>query len=207
MKKLIPLAALSVLLTVPSMGYAQEEKDLPSQQTKEALDKFKKATSLPGKTLDALRQAGRAKLEGAPGAKAPGKAAADSLALPEKKPAPPESPRYSPAGKRDPFLPYLARRGPGPGPIPIECPKQTPLERYDLSQLKLVGIIWDIKEPRAMLEDSGGLGFVVKAGTSIGSNCGKVKAIKPREIVIEETYADIYGEKKSRQVPLRLPAE
>jgi len=206
MKKLIPLAALSVLLTVPSMGYAQEEKDLPSQQTKEALDKFKKATSLPGKTLDALRQAGRAKLEGAPGAKAPGKAAADSLALPEKKPAPPESPRYSPAGKRDPFQPLALR--PTKAARPTRDPRTlSPLERYDLSQLKLVAIIWNIKEPRAMVEDSGGLGFIVKVGSAIGSNEGKVKAIKPTEVLIEEFFTDIYGERKSRQVPLRLPAE
>jgi Tfp pilus assembly protein PilP len=70
-----------------------------------------------------------------------------------------------------------------------------------------VGIVWHVKEPTAMIEDSIGLGYIVKVGTPIGANEGKVKAIKPNEIVIEETYVDLYGAKKKREVNIKLSVE
>ena len=76
-----------------------------------------------------------------------------------------------------------------------------------MSQLKLVGIIWDIPEPRAMVEDTAGLGYVIKIGTPIGRNDGTVKVIAPKEVVIEENFFDFYGAKKSREVKLRLVSE
>ena len=83
----------------------------------------------------------------------------------------------------------------------------SPLERFELGQLKIVGIVWDIKEPRAMIEDSAGLGYVVKIGTPIGSNDGKVKTIHRDQIVIEENYTDAYGGQKKRDVRMRLSTE
>jgi Tfp pilus assembly protein PilP len=71
----------------------------------------------------------------------------------------------------------------------------------------LVAIIWDIKEPKAMVEDSAGLGYVVNIGTPIGMNDGKIKAITPKEIIIEEFYVDLYGAKKKRDVDMRLSVE
>jgi Tfp pilus assembly protein PilP len=70
-----------------------------------------------------------------------------------------------------------------------------------------VGVVWHIKEPTAMIEDSVGLGYIVKVGTPIGANEGKVMAIKPSEIVIEETYVDLYGAKKKREVNIKLSVE
>jgi hypothetical protein len=49
-----------------------------------------------------------------------------------------------------------------------------------------------------MIEDSVGLGYIVKVGTPIGENEGKVRAIKPSEIIIEETYVDLFGEESAR---------
>ena len=83
----------------------------------------------------------------------------------------------------------------------------TPLERYEIGQLKLVGVVSDPKEPRAMIEDSSGLGYIVKVGTPIGPDEGKVRAIKRNEVVIEETYIDFYGARKVRQVSMRMAAE
>jgi type IV pilus assembly protein PilP len=80
----------------------------------------------------------------------------------------------------------------------------SPLERLELSQLKLVGIIWDTKDPRAMVEDNAGLGYVIKIGTPIGSHDGKVKAIHQAEVVVEEFYSDDYGARKRREVGMKL---
>jgi type IV pilus assembly protein PilP len=83
----------------------------------------------------------------------------------------------------------------------------SPLQRYEVGQLKLVGVIWDVKEPNAMVEDSAGLGYVVRIGTPIGSNEGKVKAIQPAKIVIEEFEIDLYGAKKKIERTMRLAPE
>ena len=83
----------------------------------------------------------------------------------------------------------------------------SPLERYELGQLKLVAIVWDIKVPKAMVEDATGLGYIVKVGTLIGPNEGKVKQIKPGEVVIEESSVDFYGAKKSQEVSMKLPVD
>ena len=63
------------------------------------------------------------------------------------------------------------------------------------------------KEPRAMIEDPAGLGYVVKVGTPIGNNDGKVKAIHRNQIVVEEFYEDAYGARKPRDVSMRLLSE
>jgi len=65
----------------------------------------------------------------------------------------------------------------------------------------------DAKDPRAMVEDSAGLGYVVRIGTPIGPNEGKIKDIKAGEVVIEENYVDFYGARKSRQVSMRIVSE
>jgi type IV pilus assembly protein PilP len=83
----------------------------------------------------------------------------------------------------------------------------SPLERYELGQLKLVGIIWNIKNPTALVEDTSGLGYTVRVGTLIGANDGKVKTISPDALLIEEEYIDLYGAKKRREVSMRLAAE
>jgi Tfp pilus assembly protein PilP len=70
-----------------------------------------------------------------------------------------------------------------------------------------VGIVWDAKAPRAMVEDAAGLGYVVGVGTAIGPNDGKIKEIKPAEVVIEETYTDFYGARKNRRVSMKLVSE
>jgi type IV pilus assembly protein PilP len=112
--------------------------------------------------------------------------------------------RYDPTGKRDPFRPpYMVgmRRG------AAEAPK-TPLQRYELGQLKLVGVVWEQDEPKALIEDSAGLGYVVGRGALIGPNGGVVKRIEPDRLVVEEEFLDFYGRTRKREVPLELaPAE
>jgi type IV pilus assembly protein PilP len=106
-------------------------------------------------------------------------------------------------GRRDPFRPFtLTTRA-------ARRPREnlSPLERYELSQLRLVGVIWKVKEPNALVEDTVGLGYIVRIGTPIGTNDGKVKAIRPDEIIIEETYVDLLGAKKQREVNIKLSVE
>ncbi len=82
----------------------------------------------------------------------------------------------------------------------------TPLEKMELSSLKLVAVIWNIPNPRAMVEDSGGKGYILTVGTRIGKNRGQITKITPSEIVVSEKY-EADGKSKTREVPLRLYVE
>jgi type IV pilus assembly protein PilP len=192
---------------VPRVPAAEEPLQTPSQKTKEAVDKLGQAPSAVSKTLGILKGAVDSKLQGVIGSKnvPREKRNGDDLTIPEKKKEQPESPRFSAQGKRDPFRPATLKAR----PVSYRAPREnlSPLERFDLGQLKLVGVVWDIEEPRAMIEDSAGLGYVVKVGTPMGVNEGKVKAIGHNEIVVEEFYEDNHGARKKRNVNMKLVTE
>jgi len=124
--------------------------------------------------------------------------------LPENKPAEPPPARILPIGRRDPFRPFTLNTKSTPAK---KRDNLSPLERYELGQLKLVGIVADPKNANALIEDAAGLGYVIRVGTPIGSNDGKVIAIKRDGITIQESYVDLYGAEKKREVSMRLTAE
>jgi len=107
---------------------------------------------------------------------------------------------YDPTGKADPFRPFILEIK---GPPAVTKPLQ-PLQRYEISQLQLVGIIWMPENPRAMLEDATGKGFIVTKGSLVGMNDGKVSEIFQDEVIITEKSTDILGETKIRDIKLRL---
>jgi hypothetical protein len=106
---------------------------------------------------------------------------------------------YDVAAHRDPFQPPRLS-----GPVDA----RTPLETYQLGQLKLVGVVAQTSSGyRAMVEDSAGLGYIITTGTPIGSSGGVVRSIEPRRVVIEESTRDFYGEVKPKEVVMELPQE
>jgi type IV pilus assembly protein PilP len=105
---------------------------------------------------------------------------------------------YDPAGKRDPFRPPRANQMLAAGGA------RTPLQRYELGQLKLVAVIYEAKEPRAVVEDEGGLGYIIKVGTKIGVNEGIVRGIERGRVLVEEESMDFFGERRSSEVVLEM---
>ena len=113
----------------------------------------------------------------------------------------PQAPSYNPAGRRDPFRPFTLDIRP-------EARTQlTPLQRYELGQLAVVGTVWELSPPRAMLEDSVGMGFIVTVGTPIGRNGGVVTAIEPQRVVVEERVLDFYGKEQINRIVMETPKE
>jgi len=108
---------------------------------------------------------------------------------------------YNPAGKPDPFKPFIQL-----APIKgvVRTVPLTPLQKYDISQLKLVAVISTPEGNIALVEDSSGRGYFVKRGTEIGKNDGKVTRILKDRIVIEEIYPDVWGQSKKSEVYLFL---
>jgi len=70
----------------------------------------------------------------------------------------------------------------------------TPLEKLDLSQLKLVGIILSATGDKAMVEDAAGKGFVLQIGTYVGRNSGRVTKILKEKVIIEEKRENNEGQ-------------
>ena len=117
-------------------------------------------------------------------------------------------PLYNPGGKIDPFEPLFKNE-----PSQSETIKKkrkireprTPLERIDIGQLRLVGIILAASGNRALVEESTGKGYVIKKGTYIGTNAGKVTAIEKDMVIVEEEYEDVFGKLKVQKKELKLP--
>jgi type IV pilus assembly protein PilP len=109
---------------------------------------------------------------------------------------------YEPAGKRDPFRPFIELEKKAPVAVPA-----TPLQAYDISELRLVGVIILPDKKVAMIEDPTGKGYNVKIGTPIGRYEGKVVDILKDEVVIEEKYLDEMARIKTRRVSMRIPKE
>ena len=203
MQKLVLVIGFVAL--VLGTTHAEEPIATPSEKMKEAVGKLNKAPATIGQSLQGLRDAAAAKLKqtlGA-GAKPDAKAAPVDLDLPQKAAEIPADASALKENGRDPFRPMTLRSK----VTSRQRENLSPLERFELGQLKIVGIVWDIKEPRAMIEDTAGLGYVVKIGTPIGSNDGRVKTIHRDQIIIEENYTDTYGGQKKRDVRMRLSTE
>lgn len=117
---------------------------------------------------------------------------------------PPTDPAALAAGRRDPFRPFtldLQRAD-----VPEEA-ILSPLQRYEIAQLKLTGLVLDLRTPRAMLQDSSGMGYIVTPGTPIGRRHGVVKSIEPGRVVVEESVLDYYGRQQLHQVVMEMPRD
>jgi type IV pilus assembly protein PilP len=117
---------------------------------------------------------------------------------------------YNPKGKVDPFEPLLKDESASAAVAKVRAktdpnrPK-TPLEKLDLGQLKLVAIIAAPTGNRALVEESSGKGYIIRAGTFIGLNSGKVVDITNGKVLVEEEYEDVYGKAITQKKEITLP--
>ncbi|NQT70204.1 MAG: pilus assembly protein PilP [Desulfobacteraceae bacterium] len=112
---------------------------------------------------------------------------------------------YNPQGKLDPFEPLLKEKEVA-AVMPRKKTKKrkplTPLEKLDLSQLKLVGVIRSLSGNRALVEDATGKGYVVTKGTYIGTRSGKIVDILADRVIVAEEVENIYGKVSVQKRPL-----
>ena len=112
---------------------------------------------------------------------------------------------YNPKGKVNPFEPLfrerqtVASKSKRKKRIP-----RTPLEKIDLSQLKLVGIVTASSGNKALVEESNGKGYVIRKGTYIETNAGKVIQIESNKVIVAEEYEDVVGNVTLRNKELTL---
>ncbi len=99
--------------------------------------------------------------------------------------------RYEPTGKRDPFLSFTAPKSSEKECGPFEDCDTGALQRFDLDQLKLVGIIWDVKTPKAMFIDPSSKTHIVSEQDKIGRNNGYIAEIREGELVVIEKFYNL----------------
>jgi len=87
---------------------------------------------------------------------------------------------------------------------PVSKTALLPIQRLQLSEISLKGIIWNPKRPLALVEDPAGKGYIIKVGDPIGPS-GHVKEIRRDKVIIEEKYMDVFEGEKTRLVELALP--
>ena len=116
---------------------------------------------------------------------------------------------YNPAGRRDPFIPLVDQRQ-KTSRVPVVKPRG-PLEKYELTQFRLLAVLVVKGRPMAMVKAPDGKSYPVKIGDEIGRYEGKVANIEtkvtdrdplgkrievsPDRIVVEETVRENYTNK------------
>ncbi len=119
----------------------------------------------------------------------------------DSQPSKPAPVFYSSAGKRDPFVPFLKVES---REVRAGMENVPPLQRYDLGELKFVGVIWGPKGSYALVEDAEGKGYTVTVGMKIGRGGGKVLQIRDGEMVVKEEFHDKAGAVVVRRVSMKL---
>ncbi len=143
-------------------------------------------------------------------AKKPAKKTLDALLKsPKEKNAPLISSGYNPKGKIDPFEPLFKEKTfqPQVASYKVKMKKRiprTPLERMDISQMKLVAVIQAMSGNRALVEDAAGKGYIVTKGTYIGTNSGSVINILKDRLIIEEEIQNLLGAVSLKKRELKI---
>jgi type IV pilus assembly protein PilP len=115
---------------------------------------------------------------------------------------------YDAKGKADPFEALLRDESvaaAGGKLVPKKRDPQSPLEKIDLGQLKLVAIIAASSGNRALVEESSGKGYILREGTYVGLNSGKVVNISIDKVMVEEEFEDAYGKTITQKKEITLP--
>ena len=117
-------------------------------------------------------------------------------------------PLYNPAGKTDPFEPLIK-----------ETPKvqtesetyadtdhkgPTALEKIDLSQLKLTGVILATSGNKALVREASGRGHVISEGTPIGIHRGRVAGVLKDKVIVKEKMKALRGRFFFKETELKL---
>lgn len=106
---------------------------------------------------------------------------------------------YDPKSRREPFqsLTRLVKID----KTRLEMP---PLQRVQLSDLKLLGIMWGGYGYYGLVRTPDGKGYTVKEGMLMGTNNGVISAITDKAVIVSEPSIDIAGNKSKKDVEILL---
>ena len=111
---------------------------------------------------------------------------------------------YKSIGKRDPFRSLIQT---AEKPDTDSGKLRTPLESYNVSQLKLIAIVSATDNVYALVVLPDGKSYTVMEGMNIGLHDGVVKEIRSDQVVVEVEVKDHKGNKKLEELFLKLRQE
>lgn len=136
---------------------------------------------------------------------------------PPKAPKPVQKAVTSAAAAVGPSLDFTNRKDPFRSFV-VVAPKPTtptgrrsarelllPIQNYEVSQFRVIGIVAGLKENSAMIVDPAGKGYVVRKGMLIGRNDGRITRITPSGVEVYEQFRDDSGKIVKRTIKLTLP--
>lgn len=102
-------------------------------------------------------------------------------------PLPESAYKYQQEGRRDPFEPFrrvkAAMIGAGGS---SQTSDLSALERWEIDKIKIIAVLWDTQNPRAVVMTPDAATHTVAKGTKIGRNFGVIKDIREGEIIVAE---------------------
>jgi Tfp pilus assembly protein PilP len=115
---------------------------------------------------------------------------------------------YDPTGKIDPFEPLIKSSSPnapqGNTYVENESSGDTELEKIDLSQLQLTGIVLADSGNKALVRESSGKGHIVSTNTRIGTHGGRVAKVLNDRIIVKEKMKNVMGRFFFKETEIKL---
>ena len=114
---------------------------------------------------------------------------------------------YSTQNRIDPFASFLRSQPETQGEDQNAKKALSPLQQVAPTQLKLVGILdrQGADSRLALVELPNGKGYILRPGTFIGRNDGRVTVITKEQVTIKERQTTPWGEEVPHSVVLELP--
>lgn len=80
----------------------------------------------------------------------------------------------------------------------------TPLESFELGQMRLVGIIWGTTRPWVLIRTPDNVEHRASINTPVGKNAGRIISVLADQVVVLEKFYDYRGELQQEKYTLRL---
>ena len=115
-----------------------------------------------------------------------------------------ESYTYASRNKKNPFIPPLA----SDVKSKVEIPIVSPLQKYDISEIKVIGV-WSVqnKKPKCLISTPGQEGIIATIGDFVGNKGGVVHQINKNGIKIREFKLLYDGSRIFKDIDLLLGTE
>jgi type IV pilus assembly protein PilP len=83
----------------------------------------------------------------------------------------------------------------------------SPVENFDIDEIKLIAIAWDNQQSYAMITLPDKKSYTIRKGMSLGLYGGKVLEITRDSVLIREQVKDYKGQDKTKDTILKLRKE
>ena len=183
--------ATSLLIVLLALGGCKDEAKIEASKAEFDKERSDLMARLKKKKTEKVAQA--------PKAAAPGPATPAAAVEPAFTTLADKGFTYDPTGLRDPFRSFEWERD-----KLAETEVRGPLEEFDVSQLSVVGVVWNVGNARALIQDPSGQGFIVSEGARVGKNEGRIIKIDDSVVIVKETYVDLMGQESTKDIELRI---